>query len=399
MIYIYNAHNELWFGINFKTWIYRRPWRPKYKYMTDGILKNQRNFLILCKPFYSQNFYRRLLFLLSEYLNIKIWALINGINPFKVRCVFNPEKICNNDILLILYIGNFTTYEGAVDSQGLVNYLNRSSGIAVLNINHYPYHIDTGSFAVKNLKFKYFWAEANLKNNDFFQKYFKNFKQSFIVTPFAVRDIFLCTQDFDCRKDAAVAVGTLSAKMDHDSAYINYFNSGILQPIRNDIYNNDSVNENNNIFSYISDINEGGESRPVRAAKNLFIAISNWLHNIFIFGQKKYNKLNMCELFNKYKLHIVGEEIVGLPGIGFAEGMMCGSVFVGIDHPMYRDIGMIPGVHYIGYDGGYDELVLAINSVLNDGVRLKLISRNSLNFAENNFKPENIFNNFVKKIH
>ena len=36
-------------------------------------------------------------------------------------------------------------------------------------------------------------------------------------------------------------------------------------------------------------------------------------------------------------------------GIGFVEGMACGSAYIGLDDPMYKDIGLIPGKHYIIY--------------------------------------------------
>ena len=59
----------------------------------------------------------------------------------------------------------------------------------------------------------------------------------------------------------------------------------------------------------------------------------------------------MVEKFNDYKMHFLGEEILGVPGIGYVEGMACGSAYIGLDSPMYRDMGLIPGVHYIAYDG------------------------------------------------
>ena len=59
----------------------------------------------------------------------------------------------------------------------------------------------------------------------------------------------------------------------------------------------------------------------------------------------------MVEKFNDYKMHFLGEEILGVPGIGFVEGMACGSAYIGLDSPMYRDYGLIPGIHYISYDG------------------------------------------------
>ena len=42
--------------------------------------------------------------------------------------------------------------------------------------------------------------------------------------------------------------------------------------------------------------------------------------------------------------------------LGFVEGMACGSAYIGLDDPMYKDIGLIPGKHYITYDGTLEDL-------------------------------------------
>ena len=64
----------------------------------------------------------------------------------------------------------------------------------------------------------------------------------------------------------------------------------------------------------------------------------------------------MVEAFNSYKMCVVGEEILGIPGIGFVEGMACGCAYLGVDSPAYRDWGLIPGVHFIAYDGSKEDL-------------------------------------------
>jgi hypothetical protein len=62
-------------------------------------------------------------------------------------------------------------------------------------------------------------------------------------------------------------------------------------------------------------------------------------------------KFNIDDEYNKYKMFINAEEVIGLPGIGFVEGMACGTAYIGLRPPMYEDIGMEDRVHYIGYDG------------------------------------------------
>jgi hypothetical protein len=56
-------------------------------------------------------------------------------------------------------------------------------------------------------------------------------------------------------------------------------------------------------------------------------------------------------------MFIVPEEISGLPGIGFVEGMKCGTAFIGKECKMYSDLGLINGINYIGYDGTIGDLI------------------------------------------
>ena len=171
-----------------------------------------------------------------------------------------------------------------------------------------------------------------------------------------------------------------------------------MQPLRKKIYEESLKFALIDIDSQISDINEGGELRSVRHAPSMINALQNWFHNTFKAGQRKYHSLNMCDLFNQYKIHIIGEEVVGLPGIGFAEGMACGSVFVGLDDNMYKDLGMIPNKHYLAFKGGYNELQKAIAEALDNFENLNSISENGYKFAKNNFRSDVVFENFLSQL-
>ena len=65
---------------------------------------------------------------------------------------------------------------------------------------------------------------------------------------------------------------------------------------------------------------------------------------------------DMVAKFNEYKMCIVGEEITGVPGIGFVEGMVCGCAYIGLNNGLYEQYGLKEGVHYIGYDGTLPDL-------------------------------------------
>ena len=80
--------------------------------------------------------------------------------------------------------------------------------------------------------------------------------------------------------------------------------------------------------------------------RNLFIVIALFVLSLNCFAEK----------FNEYKMCLIGEEILGVPGIGFVEGMACGCAYFG-KRGYYEDYGMKEGVHYIAYDGSPDDLL------------------------------------------
>ena len=140
-------------------------------------------------------------------MKFKCWALANGYNPFKCKLLFRPECVAEGDFLLVIYVGNFTSFLGKVVSKSLASYLNKSKGKIVLNVNHYPYHPSSGSQSIRSLDFHYFWAENDLrKNSGYFRKHFGDFNELFIVAPFAVRSKFTCTTKFNLRLVKVVAV-------------------------------------------------------------------------------------------------------------------------------------------------------------------------------------------------
>ena len=97
-------------------------------------------------------------------------------------------------------------------------------------------------------------------------------------------------------------------------------------------------------------------------------------------------------------MFVVPEEVSGLPGIGFVEGMMCGSVFIGLNDPMYTDIGLKDGVNYIGYDGSLDNLKYKITYYQEHQKELNDISNNGYNFISENFKKYMIAEKFVNDV-
>lgn len=108
----------------------------------------------------------------------------------------------------------------------------------------------------------------------------------------------------------------------------------------------------------------------------------------------------MVESFNNYKMCIVGEEILGVPGIGFVEGMACGCAYIGQTLGYYEDLGMKAGIHYIGYDGTLDDLKAKITYYQQPEQQeeLERIANSGYEFVHDNFNGESAAKNLIDKI-
>ena len=127
------------------------------------------------------------------------------------------------------------------------------------------------------------------------------------------------------------------------------------------------------------------------------------LHSKFFTGhQKKYYSFDMVEKFNDYKMCVVGEEITGLPGIGFVEGMASGCAYIGQTVGYYEDYGMQEGVHYIGYDGTLEDLKSKISYYQQPEHQQELekIANAGCEFVRSNFNgraaAESLLNNLLE---
>lgn len=98
--------------------------------------------------------------------------------------------------------------------------------------------------------------------------------------------------------------------------------------------------------------------------------------------QKSYLSLDIVDLYSDYQISLIGEEATGLPGVGMAESMACGCVYLGRRDLMYQALGMVEGVHYLAYEGGVDGLQSVLSEALKQPDRLNVISAAALELVE-----------------
>jgi hypothetical protein len=96
----------------------------------------------------------------------------------------------------------------------------------------------------------------------------------------------------------------------------------------------------------------------------------------------------------------VPEEVCDLPAIGVVEGMACGSAFFGVDSLMYRDLGMIPGVHYVAHNGTLTDLIDKVRHYQHPvNLRgLEKIARNGKKLVSDHLRAEIVYAKFLERL-
>ena len=203
-----------------------------------------------------------------------------------------------------------------------------------------------------------FVNEIDLSDNEFVRKHLKSDGIKNITCPYIFADRFRNLGNE--RKNKAMGVGTLSTCKGNPGykLYREEFGTEWIQLMRKEIYDHASEYPNE-IDSYVSYIYE--DKKAVDDKDSFFVKAYKEFYNKHTgWTQSKYTSFDMVEKFNEYTMFACPEELVGMPGIGFVEGMACGTAYIGLDASYYRKLGLIPGTHYITYDGTMSGLINTI---------------------------------------
>ena len=151
----------------------------------------------------------------------------------------------------------------------------------------------------------------------------------------------------------------------------------------------------NVIDSFITSLNKTIDLKQIHPEDSLTIRLAKrylpyvLLENLVPNHKNTYFSFDIVAKYNAYRMFISPEEIIGLPSINAIEGMACGAAFIGIDHPMYIDIGLIPNVHYIAYKNqNLEDLVQRIQYYQQYPEECEKIAQAGYQFVSSNFTPE-----------
>lgn len=285
---------------------------------------------------------------LFRFVEHRIVIRKNGIDSKKITVIKSRNDIRKDDIVIAYRDSARTMYD-----------FDKIDAFKAISMIHFFGKKDESAI-MQGLNIDILFNEVDLsKHSEIFQRYYSWYDKGFIVHPFVFGERFQRIKPFSQRKTKAFATGTITYKTDKD--FVEVYGDPCDQPARKQIKDNPDF-FSDTIDCYSCDYNEDNKGKDVKSNEIGLISFYKKMYNKFHQGQQKtYFSFNMVEKFNEYKMCIVGEEILGVPGIGFVEGMACGCAYIGQKIGYYEDYGMREGVHYIGYDGTMDDLKRVIH--------------------------------------
>jgi len=323
-----------------------------------------------------------------SFFEIYFWCLVNGINPFKIKILFSLKKLdSKNDILFgFAFIGG-TFFDDAMTER---SFFKNFEGKKVLHASHYFEQTKKIAGNVKKTNTKLMIAEANLKNSDYFNKYF-GFIDSVGILPFRLRNRYVSKRDFLDRKNKCVALGTFWLFQEgdaHSADHFAHFKVNTLHPMRKVIV------DNRKKISHVLDSFIGIlQAVPKRSKAYRILKL---LASIFKPIRRDYYRFDIVDTYNSYRMFVAPEENIGLPSVNSVEGMACGCAYLGLDSPMYADFGFKRGVHYIAYNGTLEDLVKKIEYYQARPDELEKIAAAGRQFVVEQFQEKQVIDNFLK---
>lgn len=390
-----NLHTDWMLVKNSNVFLFGDSAALKHKYLLDYLLKNKdkyevcnylnnRSFSIFPK---GPNWFQSLLSKFFGPLEHRLILKKNGYDQKQISVIKNIKDIKPDDIVIVYNImgNNFRNLE-------------KVKGFKALSMLHF--HGKAGEDErAKRAGINLLFNESNLQeSSEIFRRYYDLQHLPWVAHPFVFAERFKPIKPFSERKNKAFSVGTITYKVHKE--FLETYGDPCDQPVRKFVKDNPEFFKNT-ADSYSEDYLEKGDRVEIKEKDMAPVKLYKKIRNRFTMGrQKKYFSFDMVEKFNEYKMHILGEEILGVPGIGYVEGMACGSAYIGLDSPMYRDLGLIPGVHYIAYDGTKEGLKETIEfwQRPENQKELEKIANTGCIFVRENFRGDKVAENLIQAI-
>jgi hypothetical protein len=392
---LYRPHSNIWFRSTAGMILKSKPLPNKYAPFLDYLLRADVEVFFTSSLVHEPHLSGVLKRLLDG-LQLVLWCVLNKISLRRVGLIFTRKSLSDKDVLFLMHYGNFTfeTEELAAKGMALAQHLAELRIHKVVHLTHYAYCPLSGARNLAILHPDLLVAENNLAaNSSYYGKYFGSVPGQFLCLPYTPAPRFQNRKSFDQRINKLVVTGSITYKM-KSPEFIKFFGVDELQPMRRKLYEQ-AGDYQEQMDCLISDLDASRQKKP-QHAQNWFIALARR-----VFGrhaQQDYYKKDIVDIYNSYAMFAVPEEICDLPAIGFVEGMACGAAYLGLANPMYQDIGMVPGVHYIAYDGTVADLMAKARFYQGRPDEVRRIADAGCRFARSYLSPDTVYAAFIERL-
>ena len=397
-IVIYQPHRAIWFKNPVRLLLQGKSLPNKYGPLFNYLVFAEDIKLSLSTSLIAGPGWKGVFDAAFDVVHLLAWCVLNKVDLRRVKLVRSRKQLRRNDLLLLMHYGNLTheqTSFSATETK-ISRMLGEEKIFKLVHMSHYMYRPGMGLQNLSDARPDLLVAENDLsKNSPFYRAFFDRLAVPFYTLPYAPAPRFKRTRRFGERTNKLVATGSITYKL-RDPEFTGFFQSDELQPMRRILYDR-SAYYSDQIDCLISDLNatrqeESGLTSISRKLKKLLTRLMG--NN----SQSAYYKKDIVNIYNSYAMFAVPEEICDLPGIGFVEGMACGAAYFGLDDPMYRDLGMLPGVHYVAYDGSPEDLVARIKTYQDDPVGLEQIANRGHDFVVRELSVSEVYGRLLNHI-
>lgn len=383
-IFLINAHRNGLLMKDFGNIHFNVPAGSKYKILLDQILNNPNVEVYNIVTKYGCTVPSGMKSVLFSFLESKYLMVRNGYGD-KIKTITDYNRVSKDDIVW--------TFAHVRHTAGILDKLDCKKYVMLNQFNfHEPNDIyDEIKFASD------FIMEADIfKKGSIIYKYPLPDKYNFHLLPYAPAERFKPFRSFEERINRAVATGTLARCRSH--IHQEHFGTDLCHKMRKVIFDNTRYLDGY-VDSIITPYMEGKKEKTIRPEDSNLKRFIYSMYNMLYAKtghQKTYFSINIVDKYNEYQMAVVPEELIGVPAIGAFECMACGTAMIGLDSTMYRDLGLIPGVHYISYDGTVENLKEVIKYYQINQSELKTIATNGCEFVKRNLTKENLEQKFLR---
>jgi glycosyltransferase involved in cell wall biosynthesis len=309
--------------------------------------------------------------------------IINKIKPWKVKFITDASELDpKNDVLLFFPFLS-------IDSQALEGGVPFSefNGLKLFHLSHYFSETETVCSILNEVSNAVIIGDGGINRSALYRKFIR--QEEYYLLPFALKDRYVSKTPFLSRKSKCLSAGTKSKICPNNhKEFLEAFQSPYLHRLRGEIY--DKAHEIKEfVDSLIYDFDELSDEKPVGRFDRLMRKIWKKIGN----DRRKFFSFDIVQKYNEYQMFVSPEEESGAPSIAFIEGMACGCAYIGRPE-FYIDFGMVPGEHFIPYDGTLLGLVEQVRYYQNHPELAEKIAKNGKEFVEQHFNPDTIANNF-----